>query len=353
MSGLELLRANGKMTARRRVSVGSVILLIASGCAGGGSAAPTPSEWSTASSHGAPTPRLVLPAHGRIVFSLQIGNPVIYCNLVTIEPDAASRRMITNVAAGSGCYADPVWTPKGDRIVFDIVTNTSDHLFAISAAGGSIRQLTSGSWFDSDPAISPDGRQIAFDRGGGPNPPAPGIFLMNVDGSHIVRITTPPDSAAGGDAYPSFSPDGTKLAFVRNAAQDGEGAIFVVGVDGRDLRQVTPGAYVNAARPHWSPDGSKLLFGTPGSALVGRDVYVVNADGSGLIPLTHMYGASDAENPSWSPDGTMIIFDQYQEGIQFRGLVVMRADGSNPVVIWHPTPNTDVFPVGPAWGTAW
>ena len=346
------MRNKGEMSARSRVSVGAVTLLIASGCAGGATAASTPSASSTASSNGALLHGPGLPAHGRIVFSLQIGNPVSYCNLVTIEPDGASRRMITNVGAGSGCYTDPVWTPTGDRIVFDCATNTSDHLFSISAAGGSMHQLTYGSFYDSDPAISPDGKRIAFDRGGGPNPPAPGIFLMNLDGGHVVRITTPPASAAGGDAYPSFSPDGTKLVFVRNSTQDGEGAIFVVGVDGKGVRQVTPAPYVNAARPHWSPDGSKLLFGTPGAALDGRNIYVVNADGSGLTPLTHLYGTSDAENPGWSPDGTMIVFDQYQEGIQFRGLVVMRADGSYPVVIWHPTPYTDVFPVGPAWGTA-
>jgi hypothetical protein len=48
----------------------------------------------------------------------------------------------------------------------------------------------------------------------------------------------------------------------------------------------------------------------------------------------------------------MIIFDQFQDGTSFVGLVVMRADGSHPVVIWHPTPRTDVFPSGPVWGTA-
>jgi WD40-like Beta Propeller Repeat len=154
----------------------SVTVLIVSGCDGGATAAATPSASSTASSHGAPTLTRGLPAHGRIVFSLQVGNPVTYCNIVTIEPDAADLRMLTNVVAGSACDADPVWIPTGDRILFDSVTNTSDHLFSISAAGGSIRQLTSGLLFDSDPAISPDGTRIAFDRGAARTPPLRGSF---------------------------------------------------------------------------------------------------------------------------------------------------------------------------------
>jgi TolB protein len=274
------------------------------------------------------------------------------CNIMTIEPGGTDPRMLTNAPAGSGhCYEDPVWTPTGDRIVFDDSTNTSDHLFSISAAGGSKRRLTSGSAFDADPAISPDGTRIAFDRGGGPNPPASGIFLMNVDGSHVTRITTPPPSASAGDVYPSFSPDGTKIAFVRSWP-NGDQAIFIVGVDGKGLSQVTPPTVLATDRPHWSRDGSKLLFGTPSSVLTGRDVYLVNVDGSGLTRLTHTYGNDFADNPAWSPDGTMIVFDQFVDGTYYVGLAVMRANGSAPTVIWHATPKVDVSVWTPSWGTA-
>jgi Tol biopolymer transport system component len=357
MTGSGPMRTTGKISARRRAWIGGVTALTVTACAGETTSAPTPGASSTASSHGAPTPTRGLPARGRIAFSLQfgLGDP---CNIMTIEPDGTHLRMLTNVAAGSGCYGNPTWTPTGDRILFDGGTNNSgDHLFSISAAGGSMRQLLFGSAFDAGPAISPDGTRIAFDRGGGPNPPASGIFLMNVDGSHVTRITTPPAAAAGGDADPSFSPDGTKLAFVRYGNSDGtDGAIYIVGVDGKGLRQVTPTTFLDAARPHWSPDGSKLLFGAPGQFVVtsldGNNVYVVNVDGSELTELTHFVGNDYAENPAWSPDGTMIVFDQFVDGTHFVALVVMRADGSLPTVIWHPTPKLDVTPQVPAWGTA-
>jgi TolB protein len=356
MAGLDVSRASRKTSSRRLAWIGGMTALLVSACAAETTSAPLLSASSTASSNGALTPKHGLPPHGRIAFSLQfgLGDP---CNIMTIEPDGTHLRMLTNFAAGSGCYGNPTWTPTGDRILFDGGTNTSDHLFSISAAGGSMRQLLFGSAFDSDPAISPDGTRIAFDRGGGPNTHASGIFLMNVDGSHVTRITTPPAAAAGGDAFPSFSPDGTRLAFVRYGLSDGtEGAIYIVGVDGKGLRQVTPTTFLDAARPHWSPDGSKLLFGTPGafvvSTLAGSNVYVVNVDGSGLTELTHFVGNDFANNPAWSPDGRMIVFDQFVDGTHFVALVVMRADGSLPAVIWHPTPKLDVTPQVPAWGTA-
>jgi Tol biopolymer transport system component len=343
-----------RASSLRRAWIGGVTALTVASCAGETTSAPMPSASSTASSHGAPTPARGLPARGRIAFSLQagLGYP---CNIMTIEPDGTHLRMLTNVAAGS-CYGNPTWTPTGDRILFDGGTNNSDHLFSISAAGGSMRQLLSGSALESDPAISPEGTRIAFDRGSPPNTHASGIFLMNVDGSHVTRITTPPAAAAGGDAFPSFSPDGTKLAFVRYGNSDGTGgAIYIVGVDGKGLRQVTP-TTLDAARPHWSPNGSKLLFGTPGAFVVttldGSNVYVVNVDGSGLTELTHFVGNDWANNPAWSPDGTMIVFDQFVDGTHYVALVVMRADGSLPTVIWHPTPKLDVTPQIPAWGTA-
>jgi Tol biopolymer transport system component len=344
---LDLLRTTGKLTSRRRVWIGGVTAVVVVGCGGAATTSPTTNASSTTASPIAPTPTSGLPAHGRIAFQLEFGPNGDDCNIVTIEPDGTDLRMLTNVAAGSGCYGDPAWNPSGDRIFFDKGGNTSSHLFSISAAGGSVRQLIFGSPFDADPAISPDGTRIAFDRGGGPNPPAPGIFLMNVDGRDIVRLTTPPSSSTSGDGQPNFSPDGTKLAFVR------DGAIYIIGTDGKGLREVTR-ASLDAARPRWSPDGSTLLFGNPDTAspAVGQNVYVVNADGTELHQLTNETEPNSAGAPAWAPDGTMIVFNQFQDGTHFVALVVMHRDGSDPIVIWHPTPYTNNFPVNATWGTA-
>ncbi len=290
-----------------------------------------------------------LPTHGRIVFQVEFGPTGDDSNISTIEPDGTGLLMLTNVTTGQGHTGDPAWAPAGDRIFFDTGTVDSGHLFSMDPSGGSVRQVTNGSLFDGDPAISPDGTLVAFDRSGGPHPPTPAIFVMNMDGTHVARVTTPPASAKDGDTNPDFSPDGKRLAFVR------DGAIYIVAIDGSGLRQVTPASLL-ASRPQWSPDGSKILFGNSdtASADVGQNVHVVNVDGSGLVALTSETSPDRAADPTWSPDGSMIGFTRYRAELadHYVAIVVMHADGSKPIEIWHPAPNTDNFPGALAWGSA-
>src|ERR1700681_3320384 len=205
---------------------------------------PSPSRTSTANTRTTTTPSSAkgLPVHGRIAFTLEFGATGDDANILTIEPNGTGLRMLTTVKTGAD--ADPAWTAAGDRIFFDssfpsgvtTANATSSNLFSMDRDGGSIRQLTSepNGVYDGDPAISPDGTRIAFERFD-LKARQTAIYLMNADGSHMVRITAPPPSAAGGDQQPSFSPDGTKLAFVRDGIDGGDGVIYIVGIDGKGL----------------------------------------------------------------------------------------------------------------------
>jgi Tol biopolymer transport system component len=108
---------------------------------------------------------------------------------------------------------------------------------------------------------------------------------------------------------------------------------------------------MDAGGAHWSPDGSRIVFGHLDNA-TEHGIDVVNADGRGLVTLIKVTGYDGVGGPAWSPDGTRIVFTRYHAGDDFEGLAIMNADGSDTVVIWHPTPKTDNFPGGPAWGTA-
>jgi Tol biopolymer transport system component len=313
------------------------------------------------------SPKSGLPAHGRIAFTMQFGPPGCgssghmcdYGNIFSIEPNGTGLRRLTNVA--TGLDQDPDWSPTGDRIVFDVAfplgsggyEATSSNIFSMDANGGSMRQLTSEPTgvFDGDPVISPDGNRIAFERFD-LSGRLTGIWLMNGDGSNIVRVTMPPASAAGGDQRPDFSPDGTQLTFDRDGSDNGDAVIYIVGIDGKGLRQVTPTSF-NLVRPRWSPDGSKLVFSNPQGAgpSPSRNIYVINSDGNGLLALTHMSYPGFAGGPAWSPDGTMIVYDVYT-GTDSIQLAVMHADGSNPIVIWHQAPSTNFFAASAGWGTA-
>lgn len=162
--------------------------------------------------------------------------------------------------------------------------------------------------------------KIAFvsDRDGGP-----GIFLMNVDGSDVTRITF--DDRAVSSLR--SSPDGTKLVF--EATDNAENIISVINIDGSGETELVRESSDNG-KPTWSPDGMKIAFMTARDG--NPEIYTMNsADGSGPTRLTSN-PAVDTE-PSWSPDGTKIAFASNRDGNSH--IYTMNADGSNPVELTH------------------
>jgi hypothetical protein len=168
---------------------------------------------------------------------------------------------------------------------------------------------------DTDPAWSPDGSRIAFVRfreGGA------GIWVMNADGTGARRITDGGPDVDGTDLGPAWSPDGSRIAFAREGrpakAATGNTDIYVVNADGTDLVRLTDDPMMEYA-PTWSPDGSRIAFeaydlatgGNPPSPL---RLYMMNADGTDMEAL----GPENVEGPSWSPDGTEIAFVDTETG---------------------------------------
>ena len=132
---------------------------------------------------------------------------------------------------------------------------------------------------------------------------------MNADGSGQHRVPN-----TDGGEYPSWSPDGERIAF--NSNLSGDHVMYIVDADGSglvDLSSVGEGWQVD-----WSPDGRSILFTShrdhPDNY---TDIYVMRPDGSGVERLTN----NSAYTPAWSPDGRDIVFSA-------PGLFVMRADGS-------------------------
>jgi TolB protein len=269
-----------------------------------------------------------LPNTGRIAFEVEWGpNGDENKNIYSIKPDGTNLLMLTHRQSGQS--GQPTWSPDGTLIVFSAADETGGtaHIFSMVPDGGSVTQLTFGAGWAGAPVFSPDGRRIAYDWHLAEDTEA--IYVMDAEGGHLTQITYPPVGSA--DLRPSFSPDGTTLAFDRN------GAVYLIGLDGRGLRRLTPeGAQIDP--PVWSPDGTRILFSNEDG------MQVMNADGTGLVSL------GNGGNPSWSPDGAMIVFQRYTQGTAYFALVVANADGSNPIEIWHSTPSTNTFVNDPSWG---
>jgi len=182
---------------------------------------------------------------------------------------------------------------------------------------------------DIQPSWSPDGRRIAFVRNPQENEE---IYIMDIAGG-LFRLTDDP----GVDMHPDWSPDGKQIAFTSN--RDGDFDIYVMEVDGRGLINLTNNNDTEDAHPDWSPDGNHIVY----TGFLGEnpDVYVMNADGSGSKRLTDKPGYDFT--PAWSPDGQLIVFSSERDG-NFE-LYVMNIDGSEQTRLTN-NPYEDIYP---AW----
>ncbi len=199
-------------------------------------------------------------------------------------------------------------------------------IFRVNADGSEPQDLTAGNGFSEErPNVSADGAHVAFQsfRDEGWN-----IFSMNADGSNQIDLTNSqyePNKIINFE--PTWSPDGTRVAFMRQSKFVGEEQdIWAMGSNGAapvDLTQTT-GAY--EAAPEYSPDGSKIVYIRGAD---NDDIWVMNADGSDQMPLTETSPPVQNVAPTWSPDGSKIAFSVLEGPVGERGLHVMNANGGS------------------------
>lgn len=234
----------------------------------------------------------------------------------------------------------PAWSPDGSRLAFKTAQFGSNQLAVINADGTGETLLTRTFRFsEGQPAWSPDATRLLYRR----TPENPLVqngdtWVLDVAGSAndpTQPVTQPVLLRTGDERYPSYSPDGTQIAFRGDldlAEPSGDEEIYVMNADGTDVRQLTSNADFDSA-PSWSPDGKRILFErapagtfTPGTEAQEKDIYVMNVDGSHVRRLTDSPGLD--EGPEFSPDATKIAFSSARDGQQ--EIYVMDADGSNP-----------------------
>lgn len=159
-----------------------------------------------------------------------------------------------------------------------------------------------------------DGKRIAYIIHNGDQDWS--MYLIGADGKNQVRLTK-----GFLDYFPSWSPDGKRIAFVRN------GNLWIMDItdgpkpEASNLRQLTSDPQDCIWSLDWSPDGSQIVFdaqkGNPtGTASYSNpltsEIYMINADGSNLRRLTD--NAIMDSGPTWSPDGKTIVFASSRDG---------------------------------------
>ncbi len=216
------------------------------------------------------------------------------------------------------------------RIVFD----DYEAVFVMDVDGSNVVRVADrpGQEFDGD--LSPDGRLVAYrDSTRGINEDDE-IFVVAIDGTDVRNVTRDPANDWG----PAWSPDGTTIAF--NSDRDG-GALrgYLVAPDGSGLRAIDADGWVEY--PSFSPDGTRIAYmGHHGG---GYDIFVAELASGATRQLTHAPG--DDGWPAWSPDGTSIAFTSERDDCAYlpadqecwsdgpqdahRDVWLMDADGAN------------------------
>ncbi len=180
----------------------------------------------------------------------------------------------------------PSYSPDGRQIAFNSNRDGNPELYVMNVDGTNLRRLTNHPAIDTSPTWSPLGHQIAFtsDRTGSPQ-----IYVIGVDGAGLRRITF--------ESYcdrPTWSPSPyNEIAY---ASLTGPGYdIKVVDLATNEVRQLTFGQGTNES-PSYSANGRHLVFSsTRGSG--NKQIYVIGRDGRGLRQITYM---GNNEMPSWS-----------------------------------------------------
>jgi Tol biopolymer transport system component len=279
-------------------------------------------------------------------------------------------------------FGGPHWSADGSLLVFAGSSGKTRQIYVVDADGGGLRPIP-GTTNGTEPVLSPDGHTVAFTRTRFRSHidiedplhtrfySSATTWIGDLDGGRPRRLTVwgnGLESSAG-----SFSPDGGVLALtVRDNRLEGP-RVVLAPLDGRpsvELLQL-------AAEPSFSPDGSRVAFVGYGDRDIvhaeenhdyaAGEIYTVGADGKGLKRLTHSKGVLESA-PSWDPSGQRLAFVKARGSTGFvadldrlfpfgNAIAEVNADGSCPTEIlslrrvalygaaWQPGPGREAGPI--------
>jgi Tol biopolymer transport system component len=228
------------------------------------------------------------------------------CAAPNAEPAASATPAAATAAAAAAATAEPAIDapdpvkpfPAGLRgeLLFQSDREGPTRLFVLDLATAAIRRVGGvGDWLDEEPRWSPDGARIAFSSTRGQKGNLD-IFVMNADGSNVVRLT---DHAAP-EQGPVWAADGQSLFFT--GERDGRGEIYRVWLADRRVDRVTSGIN-RAIMPATSPDGRYLAYAA--QTIMSFQLHLIDLTNGSSRQITSGGGAC---RPSFAPDSQEIAF---------------------------------------------
>jgi Tol biopolymer transport system component len=227
-----------------------------------------------------------------------------------------------------GYDGDVAVDPKGQFLVYSS-TRDSEHanIFMQKVSGLSVTQLTSGDADDAFPVFSPDGSKIAFcsTRAGNWD-----IYVMDADGHNVVQVTNTPMQ----EIHPSFSPDSNKLTYCALSNRSGQWEIWTANLVSGEKRMIGFGLF-----PTWSPNKTKDQIAFQKARARGSrwfSVWTMDLIDGEARSVTEVAVSSNSALvcPAWAPDGKRLTFATIvepahkEEGAQ-QDIWTISTDGTN------------------------
>ena len=264
-------------------------------------------------------------ANGRVFYE---GSGEIF----SVDPDGSNATNLTNTASVN--EQRPSVSGDGQRVAFMEYSNGWS-IWKMNGDGSNPVQLTTDGpeVTNFEPGISADGSKVVFMK---QTPTAQDLWMVGINGGAQTDLTNTPVPTTPGTNLHSdeccgeYSPDGTKIVYANgfnsDVAEAESNDIWVMNSNGTNQHGLTgPHDYpIQDIGPSWSPDGTKIAFARTSTGDGSDGLYVMDSDGSNLTPImngpSHVIGYGTA----WSPDGTKIA---YETG---SGIAVVPATGGSP-----------------------
>ncbi len=262
------------------------------------------------------SPATLVPT-GRLIVSAESGGA---WNIFAADPaGSAWQRLAVNATPAR----DPAVSPDGKVIAFRSKRDGVWEIYSTPINGTVATRLTRGMTYSGAPVWSPDGKRIAFEsyaRGD------LDIWVMNADGTQPIDLT---EGEKTHDYAPAWSPDGKWIAFT--SWRTGTQQIFAVSADCKaacKASNISQGKF-DDLEPTWSPDGKKIAFVSDRDGQ--RAIYVADFSITGLKNTRRITFSGWDDQPAWSPDGQWIAFVSARPTRQ--PIYIVPAEGGVPHIV--------------------
>ena len=214
--------------------------------------------------------------------------------LLDVTGAPSEPQVIISGAAPDQSDSEPTWSPDGARLAFVSDRTGSRALFIINRDGSGLHALNTGAATTQDdggPDWSPDGKQIVFHRFAAGEPVA-NIFAVDAAGGEARPLTT----IRARNIEPAWSPDGARIAFMSDR-DGGEFELYVMRADGREQYRLTRNSFADEL-PAWSPDGAWLVYTAQPDSMGDYDLYALAVDDD-RTPRVVVKRPGDDRWPAW------------------------------------------------------